>query len=475
MNFFKSIFFSAFLFLSIQTNAQIELPALFSDNMILQQQTEVPVWGWGDRNSEVKIETSWNEKSYSVKINKDGKWQTRVETPIAGGPYSLTIKTGKGQTTLKNVMIGEVWLCSGQSNMEMPLKGFPGQPVEGGNEEIVRSRNKNIRLITIPRDSKITPKKDFEGSWQEASPKTVSDFSATAWYFGSLLNEALEVPVGLIHVSYGGSNVEAWMSKEMLKDFDSISVPQKQEDIDEPNRTATALYNGMLSPVIGYGIKGTIWYQGESNYDRPFQYKHLFKKMVAEWRKEWKQGEFPFYFAQIAPFDYSVFTPDTIVEKYNSAYLRESQLKVSKEISNSGMAVLLDVGEKENIHPAQKKKGGQRLAFQALAKTYGLEGFEYESPEFNALEIKDQSVVVSFNHVPNGITSHGKNVTGFEIAGKDKVFHPAEAEVRRKSVVLTSSKVEEPVAVRYLFGDFVKAQLWSTGGLPLSSFRTDDW
>lgn len=474
MNFFKAIIICVFLFLGIQVNAQIELPALFSDNMILQQQTQVPVWGWGDRNAEVEINTSWNQKSYSVKINKDGKWQTRVETPKAGGPYSLTIKTSNGQTILKNVMIGEVWLCSGQSNMEMPLKGFPGQPVEGGNEEIVRSRNKNIRLITIPRDSKVIPKKDFEGSWQEASPKYVSDFSATAWYFGSLLNETLDIPVGLIHVSYGGSNVEAWMSKEMLKDFDSISIPQKQENIGEPNRTATALYNGMLSPVIGYGIKGIIWYQGESNYDRPFQYKHLFKKMVAEWRREWGQGEFPFYFAQIAPFDYSVFTPDTIVEKYNSAYVRESQLIASKEIPNSGIAILTDVGNKESIHPAQKKQVGQRLAFQALAKSYGLEGFEYDSPEFNALEIKENSVAVSFNNVPNGITSHGKKVTGFEVAGKDRIFHPADAEVRRKSVVLTSD-VAEPVAVRYLFDDFIEAQLWSTGGLPVSSFRTDDW
>ncbi len=475
MRFLKTILICVFLFLGFQVTAQIELPALFSDNMILQQQTVVPVWGWGQKNSEYTIETSWNKKSFRVKSDQQGKWKTRIETPETGGPFTMTVSNDNDQTTLENIMIGEVWLCSGQSNMEMPLKGFPGQPVAGGNEEIVRSRNKNIRLITIPRDSKVTPKNDFDGGWQEASPEYVSDFSATAWYFGSLLNDALDVPVGLIHVSYGGSNVEAWMSEEMLKDFDSISVPQKKEDIGEPNRTATALYNGMLSPVIGYGIKGTIWYQGESNYDRPFQYKHLFKKMVSEWRREWKQGEFPFYFAQIAPFEYSVFTPDTMVEKYNSAYVREAQLQASKEIPNSGIAILTDVGERDNIHPAQKKKGGERLAYLALAKTYGLKGFEYESPEFNALEIKDNTVIVSFNNVPNGITSRGKKVTGFEIAGKNKVFHKAEAEVRRKSVVLSSSEVKDPVAVRYLFDDYVEAQLWSTGGLPISSFRTDDW
>ena len=229
MRFLKTILICVFLFLGFQVTAQIELPALFSDNMILQQQTEVPVWGWGQKNSEYTIETSWNKKSFRVKSDQQGKWKTRIETPETGGPFTMTVSNDNDQTTLENIMIGEVWLCSGQSNMEMPLKGFPGQPVAGGNEEIVRSRNKNIRLITIPRDSKVTPKNDFDGGWQEASPEYVSDFSATAWYFGSLLNDALDVPVGLIHVSYGGSNVEAWMSEEMLKDFDSISVPQKKQ------------------------------------------------------------------------------------------------------------------------------------------------------------------------------------------------------------------------------------------------------
>ncbi|MDN3594837.1 sialate O-acetylesterase [Zunongwangia endophytica] len=475
MNLFRYILLSTFILLSIQANAQLKLPALFSDNMILQQETEVPIWGWGKNSSEYEVQTSWSDKSYSVKSDKQGKWKLKITTPKAGGPYTINVSNGNDSKTLQNVMIGEVWLCSGQSNMEMPLKGFPGQPVEGGNEEIISSKNSKIRLITIPRDSKIQPKHDFEGNWQEASPKYVGNFSATAWYFGSLLNDVLDIPVGLIHVSYGGSNVEAWMSKKMLEDFDSISIPKEVEDIGEPNRTATALYNGMLAPVINYGIKGTIWYQGESNYDRPFQYKHLFKKMVNAWREEWGQDEFPFYFAQIAPFDYSVFTPDTIVEKYNSAYLREAQLKASKEITNSGIAILTDVGEKDNIHPAQKRKGGQRLAYLALAKTYGLEGFEFESPELNAIEVKENSIIVSFNKVPNGITSHGQKVTGFELAGEDREFHKAKAEVRRKSVVLTSSEVKNPIAVRYLFDDFVEAQLWSNGGLPISSFRTDDW
>lgn len=475
MKLYRTFLNFAFLLCSITAISQIKLPALFSDNMILQQETEVPVWGWGAENSNYKIETSWNQKSYPVKTDRSGRWQLEVSTPKAGGPFSITVSNEDKKKIIENVMIGEVWLCSGQSNMEMPLKGFPGQPVKGGNEAIVKSANQNIRLITVPRDSRVKPKEDFEASWQVASPEHTSEFSATAWYFGSLLHEVLDVPVGLIHVSYGGSNVEAWMNAEMLKDFESISIPDTQEDIEEPNRTATALYNGMLSPVIGYGIKGAIWYQGESNYDRPFQYKHLLKKMVNSWREIWGQGEFPFYYAQIAPFDYSVFTPDTIVEKYNSAYLREAQLKASHEINNSGMAVLMDVGEKTNIHPAQKKKGGYRLAFLALAKTYGLKGFEFQSPEFNAMEIKGSTVIVSFNNVPNGITSYGREVTGFQIAGENKVFYPASTVLRSKSIMLSSPHVKKPVAVRYLFKDYAEAELFSTGGLPVSSFRTDDW
>ncbi|MFV0540073.1 MAG: sialate O-acetylesterase, partial [Aestuariibaculum sp.] len=336
---------------------------------------------------------------------------------------------------------------------------------------------KNIRFITIPRVTVLEPKNDFEGQWETASPQTTGNFSATAWYFGSLIQEVLEVPVGLIVVSYGGSNVEAWMNKQMLQDFDlELKLPKTESDLkSNPNRVPTTLFNGMLSPVIGYGIKGTIWYQGESNYERPFQYKELLKKMVASWRELWKQDDFPFYFVQIAPFDYARFHPNDNREAYNSAYLREAQLKASKEIPNAAMAVLMDLGEFGNIHPADKEKGGERLAYLALAKTYGFTGFEYESPEFSAMEIKGSTVTISFNNVPNGITAYGNEVNGFEIAGENQVFYPVQAVLRRKSVVLSAPQVEKPVAVRYLFKDFTKAEIFSTGGLPMSSFRTDGW
>jgi sialate O-acetylesterase len=464
------------LFTSFQINAKIKLPALFSDNMMLQQKSNTPMWGWAEKNGNLTIKTSWNSKTYKVKADNSGKWKVELQTPVAGGPFTIEVAEGTEKVIVKNVLIGEVWLCSGQSNMEMPLKGFQGQPVKNGNEIIVRSTNKNIRLITVPRATVLEPLTDFEGKWEVASPRSTSNFSATAWYFGSLLHEVLDVPVGLIHVSYGGSSMEAWMNQEMLKDFASAKIPTTKEELaKDPNRVPTTLFNGMLSPVIGYGIKGCIWYQGESNYERASEYKDLMKKMVSSWRALWKQGDFPFYYAQIAPFNYASFHPKDYLEKYNSAYLREAQLKASKEIPNSAMAVLMDIGEENSIHPMDKEKGGSRLAYQALARTYGIEGFEFESPKYKSMEIKDNSVTVSFDDVANGITSYEKEVTGFELAGEDKIFYPAKTVVRRKSVVLTSDKVAKPVAVRYLFKDFAKAELFSAGGLPISSFRTDEW
>lgn len=474
---FKHIFIALMALLaSYQINAKIKLPALFSDNMILQQKSNTPMWGWAEKNGNLTIQTSWNSKIYKAKADNQGKWKVDLQTPVAGGPFTIEVMEGTEKVIIKNVLIGEVWLCSGQSNMEMPLKGFQGQPVTNGNEIIVRSTNKNIRLITVPRATVLEPLTDFEGKWEVASPKSTSNFSATAWYFGSLLQEVLDVPVGLIHVSYGGSSMEAWMNQEMLKDFASAKIPTTKEELaKDPNRVPTTLFNGMLSPVIGYGIKGCIWYQGESNYERASEYKDLMKKMVSSWRALWKQGDFPFYYAQIAPFNYASFHPKDYLDKYNSAYLREAQLKAAKEIPNSAMAVLMDIGEENSIHPMDKEKGGSRLAYQALARTYGLEGFEFESPKYKSMEIKDNSVTVSFDDVTNGITSYEKEVTGFELAGEDKIFYPAKTVVRRKSVVLTSDKVAKPVAVRYLFKDFAKAELFSAGGLPVSSFRTDEW
>ncbi len=460
--------------ITLGAQAEVKLSAMFSDNMVLQQQSEVAIWGWSDARTSISVQTSWNGQNYTTKSDKNGKWKVMVRTPEAGGPFEVTISDDK-PVTLKNVMIGEVWLCTGQSNMEMPMKGFMGQPVEGSNMDILKSKNTNIRMISIPRSSKTEPQDNFEGQWKEASPESVRNFSATGYYFGRLLEEMIDVPVGLIDVSFGGSCIQAWMSKETSVEFEGKKVPEKGDSIPEVNRTPTVLFNGMLHPVIGYGIKGCIWYQGETNYIEADKYEELLPTMVNEWRTLWDQGDFPFYYAQIAPFDYSVFKPlEDREEKHNSAYLRDAQRKAEAKIPNSGMVVLMDIGEETSIHPMKKKVGGERLAMYALGDTYNMEGFGYKSPSFKAMSVDGSNVVVSFNHT-NGLTSYGKEIKCFEIAGKDKRFYPATVFLRSKSVVLSSPRVKNPVAVRYAFKDFIIGELFGTDGLPVSSFRTDEW
>jgi len=471
----KAFIFFAVVFISGFCQSQVKLPSLFSDNMILQQQSEAAIWGWSENENKITIVPSWDNKVYEVKPDNSKKWKTKISTPKAGGPYEIKISDGK-EIIIKNVLIGEVWLCSGQSNMEMPMKGYKGQPVLGSNEAILKSKNSNIRFITVPRGKTVEMQNDFKGFWLEAEPKTVAEFSATAYFYARLLNEILNVPIGLIHVSYGGSCIETWMSKETTQPYQGKRIPQQGDSLKDPNRTPTVLFNSMLNPVIGYGIKGAIWYQGETNYVNADDYSRLFPAMVKEWRSLWELGNFPFYFAQIAPFNYKIYKPDVAYqEKYNSAYLREAQLKSLDTITNSGMAVLLDIGEEYCIHPSDKKTGGDRLAYLALNKTYGIEGIGADCPVYKAMEIKDSLAILSFDKIPNGLTSFGKEITSFEIAGSDKVFYPAKAQLKSKSVIVSSPMVKEPIAVRYAFKDFVIGELFSTEGIPVSSFRTDNW
>ena len=457
------------------SRSTITLPSFFSDNMVLQQKATPAIWGWARAGSSIQVLTSWNKQKHTARADASGKWKLNIPTPDAGGPYEITISDGE-PVVLHNVLIGEVWLCSGQSNMEMPMKGFRDQPVLGSNDAIFQSANDQIRLYTVPRSVKIQPQDTSKkSSWKMAEPESVSGFSATAWYFGRLLYEQLHVPIGLMHISYGGSSAEAWMSEAALKEFSEIKIPTAADSAKANNRTATTLYNGMLHPFIGYGIKGCIWYQGESNYDRPDQYEKLFPAMVKQWRTEFQQGDFPFYFAQIAPYNYAQLPPYNSGGKYNSAYLRDAQRKAAGAIPNSGMVVLTDIGEENSIHPANKETGGKRFAYLALARTYGRKGFGYTSPSFDSLQVNGNIATVRFRDAPNGLTSFGKPLSNFEIAGADKIFRPAKAVISRGMVLVSSPEVKEPVAVRYAFKDFVTGDLFSTEGFPVSSFRTDDW
>ncbi|WP_089686219.1 sialate O-acetylesterase [Catalinimonas alkaloidigena] len=467
----RSLFF-LFVLLPLSLRAEVRFPSLFTDNMVLQREGEVPVWGWADAGAQVTVTPSWDGKTYKVKADRKGAWRVKIQTPAAGGPYDLVVSDGT-PATLHNVLIGEVWVCSGQSNMEMPLRGYPNQPILGANETILHSKNDQLRLYTVPRSSWTEPQENSKPSaWEVAGPAAVADFSATAYYFGSLLQEILDVPVGLIHTSWGGSTAEAWMTPLSLKPFPDVSIPGKDDSIKVRNRTPTTLYNGMIHPIIGYGMRGVIWYQGESNADRAKQYETLFPALVQEWRTRWGQGEFPFYYAQIAPYNYDQPWAD---DPANSAYLRDAQRKVEAVIPNSGMAVLMDIGEEDIIHPANKQVGGHRLAYWALAKTYGIEGIGYASPTYEAMEVKGSTVEVKFSNPSNGLTTYGKPLTQFEIAGEDQIFYPAQAILQRGSIAVSSPMVQNPVAVRYAFKDFIVGELFGTDGLPVSSFRTDDW
>lgn len=450
-------------------NAKVTLPKMFSDGMVMQRETNANLWGTAKASATVKITTSWDGKTYEAKAGKDGKWKTAIATPEAGGPYSITLTDGE-QTVLDNILIGELWLCSGQSNMEMPMKGFKNQPVENAVEDILHSADKELRLFTVKRNSQFAPVDTVSGKWSEAAPASVREFSATAYHFGRELRRILGVPVGLIVTSWGGSACEAWMRADWLKAFPDAKIPASADDIKSKNRTPTVLYNGMLHPLIGITMRGVIWYQGEDNVPRYKTYADMLSTMVRGWRAEWGQGDFPFYFCQIAPYDYSLIDWTT-----NSALLREQQSKAELIIPNSGMAVLMDAGLEYGIHPRKKHLAGMRLALLALKKTYGVEGITAESPYFRDVTFQNDTAVVRFNRADMWVYgSNGLKSDLFEVAGEDRVFHPAKAWIERSKVYVKSDEVKHPVAVRYAFKDWVSGDLYCDG-LPVSSFRTDDW
>lgn len=458
---------------SLSTNAEVKLPAIFSDGMVMQQQTQANLWGTATPNAKVKIVTGWSKQQYTSHADALGQWHLSVPTPQAGGPFTITFDDGT-RTILSNILIGELWLCSGQSNMEMPMKGFKNQPVDNANMDILRSKNPQIRLFTVKRTSTVVPQTNVVGSWNEATPANVSNFSATAYYFGRLINEILDVPVGLVVAAWGGSSCEAWMRADWLKAFPDAHIPLSPDDIKSKNRTPTVLYNGMLSPLIGLAIKGVIWYQGEDNWNRAHTYSDMFTQLINGWRNEWNIGNFPFYYCQIAPYDYSIIT-EKGKDVINSAYLREAQAEVEHRVDNSGMAVLLDAGMEKGIHPSKKRIAGERLALLALAKTYKIEGINGESPYYKGFEVRHDTVVVSFERAKMWIS--GKDCfesNNFRLAGADKVFHPAKAWIERSKVYVKSDAVAQPVAVRYAFENYVVGDLFCNG-LPLGSFRSDNW
>jgi sialate O-acetylesterase len=468
------LFFSTFCaacLTALPLFAEIKLPAIFGNNMVLQRETDVPIWGTADKNATVQVTTSWNDKKYETKADSSGRFKLKVATLKAGGPYNVTISDGK-ILTLENVLIGEVWVCSGQSNMQMPMKGYnnSNQPILGAMDAIEESTNPNIRLFNVGMAASITPKDDFKGKWEMAKPETVHEFSATAYFFGRHLQKQLGVPVGLITSSWGGTMVQPWMNDEACQEFEFYKTMRRDSVLPKIGapRTPTSLFNAMINPMVGYGIRGAIWYQAESNKGEPEAYQKLFPAMIRGWRAKWEQGDFPFYYAQIAPHGKNDVLP-------NGGFIREAQLKSATAVPNVAMASTMDIGEQFSIHPADKEKIGVRLARLALYQTYDTKGMSPYSPTYKAVTFKNDTAVVTFDNAPYGLFSKGKELSLFEVAGVDKVFHPAKATIIRDGIIVKSELVAQPVAVRYAFKNFVVGDLYGGNLMPVSSFRTDDW
>ncbi|MDO6760963.1 sialate O-acetylesterase [Tamlana sp. 2_MG-2023] len=457
----KKFLFIAIFILCQSAIAEVIPNSLFQNNMVLQRRQPIAVFG--KATSEKFVEISFKDKTYTTKV-KDGYWIIFLDKSQAGGPYTLTIK-GENEVVLSNILVGEVWLCSGQSNMEMPVQGNKGQPINGSNLAILNSENSQIRLFKVGKKMASEPLNSCEGEWTLAKPETVKGFSATAYFFGKMLQETLNIPIGLINSSWGGTPAEAWTPKEIIdsefKDFKGWNT-----DDSKPQKNPSVLYNGMIHPLKPYTIKGVIWYQGEANKNYYQNYTYLFSSMIKSWRTNWNQGDFPFYFVQIAPLGWG---------GDNQAFLREAQLKTMHAVPNTGMAVTLDIGEKGNIHPAEKQKVGERLALWALAKDYGYKNIQYSGPVYKSMSVAENKVAIEFDYAPNGLATFGKELHGFKVAGADKFFYEADAILLKGKLIVWSDKVEHPIAVRYGWQDWVDGSLFNTAGLPASSFRTDNW
>jgi sialate O-acetylesterase len=484
--------------LTLPAYGAVRLPKIFSDHAVLQRDRPVHVWGWSEPGESVSV--SLNGSGGSAVADRLGKWSVYLPPQPAGGPYKLTVN----QTELNDIMLGDVWFASGQSNMEMPLSGFPNSAVvKNGEEEIRNSNNPKLRLLFIPHKTSSYPLADFDGkvAWTTCTPETAAKFSAVAYFFGRDIAEKESVTVGLIDSTWGGTPGEAWISLNGLSSDASLmpvfstwakmadgqaDVPamlnaEKAEDAAAKNASAPLpkhswhpnpesydpawLYNGMVAPATGYGIKGVIWYQGETNSaeERAPLYHRVFSTLITDWRQQWKQGEFPFLFAQISSF--------SSTESEDWGVVRQAQLD-TLSLVNTGMAVTIDVGDPDNVHPADKQTVGHRLALNARAIAYG-ESIEFAGPLFRQAVVEGNAIRVWFTHA-DGLTSKGGNLQTFEIAGADRKWVPATASIDGNSVVVKSAEIQNPQYVRYAWENApTTANLFNAAGLPASTFTSE--
>lgn len=499
----------ALLSLAAPARADVTPHPLFSDGVVLQRGARCKVWGTASPGEEVRYALGTDaERTGKAAADKDGNWSFTLPALRAGGPYTLTL-AGKNTVTVKDVHFGDVWVCSGQSNMEWPVA-----LTHQAKKDVAGAKYPKIRLFTVEKAVRPRPVRGVNGRWQACTPQSVGDFSAVGYFFGRALHRKLGVPIGLIDSTWGGTAAEVWISRARLESVGSLKyklqgfdakrklydaaetkyleqlahhAEQSKKDLaaglslspapamgPHPflgHPTApTVLYNGMIKPLQPFAIKGAIWYQGESNAGQAYEYRTLFPAMIQSWRDDWEQGDFPFLFVQLAPFLAKAKQP----QESAWAELRESQALTARKVKNAAMAVITDVGDPADIHPRNKRVVGERLALAARGVAYG-EKLVYSGPEYDSHEIEGANVILKFKSVGQGLEAKGGELTGFTICGEDKKWVNAKAVIKGDTVVVSAEGVKKPVAVRFGWYNFPEVNLWNKDGLPASPFRTDNF
>lgn len=446
-----------FIFLQL-SKADISLPEIFSDNMVLQQKSDVILWGWAKTGEIVVIKADWMDKDLTIQADVQGTWKITMKTPGAGGPYNIHIK-GHNEVILKNVLIGEVWLCSGQSNMEMSAQWG----INNGEEEIKNANWPEIRFFTVGSATSHYPQDHLAGKWSVCTPDEMRTFSAIGYFFARKLNKELGVPIGVINSSWGGTPAETWMPEEViLKDDILREAAAKQKPVPWGPVEPARIYNAMISPLIPFRIAGVLWYQGEANTINAYAYKEMLSGLIKSWRARWMY-DFPFYYAQIAPYKYG--------NPFEGVEVRDAQRRVL-EVPNTGMAVLSDLCDTLNIHPKNKQDAALRLANIALKRYYKKSIPEDSGPLYKAMTIVKNKAIISFDY-SEGLHLAGDKLTYFEIAGEDKIFYPAEAKIKDQQVIVQSKKVKSPVTVRFAWRNTATPNLFNGANLSASCFITE--
>jgi len=456
-----------FVLISTALHAEVKLHALFGSHMVLQNRSTIRLHGSADPGHRVIVRCSWEQNDRTTVAEKDGTWSLPILTPASSfDPQWIEVRE-KNRLRLDDILIGEVWLCSGQSNMEMPMRGFPSQPVEGAAAEIATSmKYKGLRLFTVGRSCVETPQSECHGTWSRAMPEQVAMFSAVAYLFGRRLTETLDVPVGLIVSSYGGSRIESWLDTETMAKFDPKDYIAPA---DKPYRDPCKLYNGMIAPLTGYPVRGVVWLQGESNRRNAHVYAPMLRELMALWRRKWSQPELPFIVCQISPCP----THDGI--ELGRVRIMEAQLRAVQADRHAWMVGTSDLGDERVVHYPKKDAVAERVFFSALVNVYGIGGLPASGPTVARVEYSDGQAIVHFNYAERGLNPLKTEITGFELAEADGIYHPATARVGtdRTTVEVASAEVPAPCALRYAFTDWHRIDLYNHAGLPAFPYRSD--